>query len=322
LFNHSFAAVVVEIDRKNEIFHIRHIHGDNKSAGSFYDIAGGKLKWYTPTDVKTDNCRLEALVTGDSHVLLMDPTVEKATYIDENSLVNLFKPKKLMLHDVLDGYTISHHHRGNDVITIGKHRFKKGNIEDELQITADFIDRVSREDMETYIIKSNHDEHFDRWLGECNPKLDPENAQFFYWMKYNEAKYIEQTNTGFSSIDPFEFWCSNPDRQRGLQKKHLVKILKRNESLMFGNIEFAFHGDKGANGAKGSDMAFAKAGPKFIKGHTHSPSIYEGVTTVGTSSYLDLEYKTGLDSWIQSHAFVYPDNHSTLIHLIKGKAFL
>ncbi len=51
-FHHSFAAVVIELDRKNKIFHLRHIHAD-KEDGGFYDIAGGVLKRYSPHSVST-----------------------------------------------------------------------------------------------------------------------------------------------------------------------------------------------------------------------------------------------------------------------------
>lgn len=311
--HHSYAGVIVELDRVNEIFHLRHAHMD-KETGAFYDLD----KFYTPTTV-TKAPRASVLVTGDSHAIFMDPEVEQATYTNDDSIVNTLNPENLVLHDVLDGYTISHHHKNNDVIKIGKHRFKRGNIEDELQITADFIDRVSKEGMNTYIVKSNHDEHFDRWLEECDYKNDPENAQFFHWMNYNKDKYIEKTNTGFTSIDPFEFWCSNPDKQRGLINKHLIKILKRDESLYTNNIEFSFHGDKGSSGSRGSLKNFSRIGPKVVIGHSHTPGIYEGVYQVGLSAYMDLEYKTGCDSWLHTHCLVYPDGKRTLLNCINGK---
>lgn len=310
--NHSYGAVVVELDRKNSIFHLRHVHGDRDS-GAFYDLD----KFYTTTSV-TDSV-IDTLVTGDSHALFMDPKVEEATYTSENSIVNSLKPKNLILHDVLDGYSISHHHKHNDVVKIGKHRFKIGNIEDELQVTADFIDRISKEEMKTYIVKSNHDEHFDRWLQECDYKNDPENVQFWHWMKYHQAKYIDKTNTGFITIDPFEFWCSNPDTQRGLEKRHLVKILKRDESLYINGIEFSFHGDKGSSGSRGSIRNFAKIGPKVVIGHSHTPGIYEGVYQVGLSAYMNLEYKSGCDSWLHTHCVVYPDGKRSLVSVIRGK---
>lgn len=311
--HHSYAAAVVEFDRSLDIFHLRHVHAD-KETGHFYDLD----KFYTSNSALKYG-RASTLVTGDSHAIFMDPNVEKATYTDSDSLVNLTNPENIVLHDVLDGYSISHHHKNNDVVKIGKHRFKMGNIEDELQITADFIDRISREDTKTYIVKSNHDEHFDRWLQECDPSNDPENAQFYHWMKYHRAKNITQTKTGFQTVDPFIFWCNNPDRQRGLEKKRLVHILKRDESLYINNIELSFHGDKGSNGSRGSAPQFARIGPKVVIGHSHSPQIYESVYQVGLSAYMDLEYKSGCSSWMHAHCLVYPDGKRTMIFLVKAR---
>jgi hypothetical protein len=313
LFHHSYGAVVVELDRKNDIFHLRHVHGDRET-GAFYDLD----KFYTPSTV-TSSQKASVLVTGDTHAIFMDPEVEKATYTNKDSIVNVLRPKNLILHDVLDGYSISHHHKHNDIVRYGKHHFERGNIEKELQITADFIDRVSKEGMLTYIVKSNHDEHFDRWLQEAEPKNDPENARFYHYMKYHQFSSIQKTNTGFSTIDPFVFWCNNPDKEKGLLHKHLVKMLKRDESLFVNNIEFSFHGDRGSGGAKGSLYNLSKVGPKLVIGHSHSPGIYEGVYQVGVSSYLNLEYKTGCDSWLHTHCIVYPDGKRTLINIIKGK---
>jgi hypothetical protein len=164
--HHSLAAIIVELDKKNELFHLRHVHGDQQS-GAFYDLD----EHYTTNTVS--EAEASVLVTGDSHALFMDPDVEKATYTAPDSIVSVLKPKHVVLHDVLDGYSISHHHKHNTIVKIGKHRFKCGNIEDELQVTADFIDRISREGITTHIVKSNHDEHFNRWLEECNPKGRP-----------------------------------------------------------------------------------------------------------------------------------------------------
>jgi len=314
--HHSFGAVVVELDRENEIFHLRHIHGD-KETGSFYDLD----RYYTPK-TSSDSPRIPALITGDSHALFMDPDVEKATYTAHDSIVNILKPENLVLHDVMDGYSISHHHKNNDVVRQGKHRYGMNNVEKELQITADFIDRISLDHMMTYIVKSNHDEHFDKWLQECDYKNDLENAQFFHYMKYNQSKWLtpkEGSKPGFKTIDPFEFWCNHPDTQRGLQKKERVKVLKRDESLVLKSIELGFHGDKGTGGSRGSLKQFSKVGPKVVIGHSHTPGIYEGAYQVGVSSYMDLEYKTGCDSWLQTHCVVYPDGKRTLINVIRGK---
>jgi hypothetical protein len=311
-FHHSLAALVIEIE-DNGNFHIRHIHAD-ASTGEFYDLDG----LYTPTGV-TYGHRAAALVAGDIHAEFIDPAVEAATYTSVDSLANVVNPENYLFHDLTDYYARNHHHRGNDIIGAGKHRFGRNNVEKGLQQAADFIDRVTRPGTKNIVVKSNHDEAFDRWLREADIRGDYENAQFYYYMKYHQMKNIRMNRTGFDSIDPFEFWCHNPDTARGLKSIGETTFLKRDDSFRLNGIELAFHGDVGPNGARGSIKNLAKLSTKLVIGHSHSPGIYEGCVQVGVSSYLNLEYKRGPSSWICSHAIVYPDGKRTLIHIIDGK---
>jgi hypothetical protein len=310
-FHHSLAALIIETD--NNSFHLRHIHADDET-GQFYDLD----KLYTPDKI-IPNQRIAALVTGDTHAMFIDEQVEKATYFGEGSLVETLKPEVLVWHDVEDFYSRNHHHRGNDILSYGKHHFGRDNVEECLQITADFIDKCSRDSMLNVIVKSNHDEALDRWLREANPKEDPENARFFHYMKYNQYCNVRPTETGFETIDPFEFWCRNPDKQPGLRNKEQTVFLKRDQSFVVANIEVGFHGDRGPNGSYASLASFSKIGPKVIIGHSHSPGIFEGAYQVGVSARLDLEYVSGPSSWLHTHAIIYPDGHRTLISVIDGK---
>lgn len=311
-FHHSFAAIVVEIDKDNDIFHIRHIHSDDK--GHFYDLD----KKYTPSSVTT-NHRISGLVTGDTHAEFIDPKVELATYSAPDSIVNVLRPKVKVYHDIEDFYRRNHHHRGDHLLAYGKHHLGRNNVEEGLQVTADFIDRHSRPDCTDVIIKSNHDEALDRWLKEADPKTDPENARLYYYLMFNLLKSMKATDTGFTWSDPFEFWCKNPDQQRGLKNVENTIFLKRDESYTIEGIEVGFHGDKGPNGGRGSIKSFTKIGPKTIIGHSHSPGIQEGVYQVGLSARMDLEYVSGPSSWMQTHCLIYPDGKRTLINIIDGK---
>lgn len=261
-FHHSLAALIVEIDLQNNC-HIRHVHGDD-AVGSFYDID----KLYAPDGV-TSGHRIAALITGDSHAEFMDETVLAATYMNEDSIVNTLLPEVIVRHDVEDFYARNHHHRGNDVIAYGKHHFGRDNVEDSLQLTADFLDLTTFPNSVNVIVKSNHDEALNRWLKESDPKFDQENALLYYWLKFNQMKSVKMTSTGFSSMDPFEFWCLNPLNEKGLKNKEQTLFLKRDESFRVHGIELGFHGDIGPNGSRGSIKSFSKIGPKTIIGHSH-----------------------------------------------------
>ena len=307
-FNHSFAAMVVEID--NEKFFIRHIHAD-KDTGVFYDLN----KKYTPTGVETID-EIPALITGDIHAAFHDPDVEKATYTNPDSIVNHLNPKTWVIHDLEDFYARNHHHRGDHWLAFAKHHLGRNNVEESLQISADFVDKHSRPDMTNVVVKSNHDEALDRWLKETDFRSDPENARFFLYMQLNALENMQMTKTGFSTIDPFKFWCQNPYEQRGLSSVNNTVFLDRDESYTVNDIEMGFHGDQGANGSRGSINSFAKIGPKCVIGHSHTPGIFRGVYCVGVSAYLNLEYASGPSSWLHTHCIVYPDGHRTLLHII------
>lgn len=311
-FHHSVAALIVEIDKDGDT-HIRHVHGDDMT-GHFYDLD----KLYTPEEV-TDGHRVAALVTGDTHAEFMDDAVKAATYTAPDSMCAILRPEVIVRHDVEDFYARNHHHRGNDLIAFGKHHFGRDNVEESLQVTASFIDETTYPDSVNIIVKSNHDEALDRWLRENEPKFDHENAVFYYYMKFNQMRNVRMTDTGFKSIDPFEFWCHNPLDQKGLQSKAQTKFLKRDESFCVSDVELGFHGDQGPNGSRGSIKAFAKIGPKTIIGHSHSPGIHEGCYQVGVSAKLNLEYASGPSSWCHTHCLVYQDGSRSLVHIIAGK---
>jgi len=309
--NHSLAAAIVEID--GDKFYTRHIHADPVT-GAFYD----KDTHYT-VDGAENGHRAAAVVTGDIHAEFHDPSVEAATYTDKNSIMNTLRPKVWVLHDLEDFYRRNHHHRGNDVIAFGKHHFGRNNVEEGLQISADFVDKHSRSGMLNLIVKSNHDEALDRWLQEAEPKHDPENAILYHYLKRHQYKSVKMSKTGFSSFDPFKFWCENPESLKGLRSIDDTYFLKRDESFVVNGVEIGFHGDKGPNGARGSLNNFAKIGPKTVIGHSHSPGIFHGAYQVGVSAHKDLEYASGPSSWMQTHCIIYPDGYRTLVHIVKGK---
>lgn len=312
-FHHCIAALVVEIDSTGQ-FHLRHIHG-NLQTGHFYDLDA----FYTDTEVTYGN-RIEALVCGDIHAEFLDPDVEQATFESADSIANTLNPEVFVFHDLPDYYARNHHHRGNDIINAGKHMYNvHNNVEEGLQCAADFIDRISRPDTENIIVKSNHDEAFDRWLREADIRGDYENARFYYYMKYHQMKNIQPHATGFRSIDPFEFWCHNPDKFPGLKNLEKTTFLSRDTSFNINGIELGFHGDVGINGSRGDVKSLSKLSTKIIIGHGHSPSIHEGCYMVGVSSRLDLEYKRGPSTWLHTHAIVYPDGKRTLINIINGR---
>jgi hypothetical protein len=308
-FHHNLSALVVEVD--NDKFHIRHIHGEDD--GSFYD-----LDYYYTSTGRTKYGRTAGLVPGDIHAEFLDEKVDQATFRGSDSIMEVLNPEVLVIHDGEDFYRRNHHHKNNDILAYGKHHYGRNNVEEGLQITADFFDRVSRPDTLTLAVRANHDEAFDRWLRDADPKIDPENAKFYYYMKYHQLDNVQRTATGFKTINAFEFWAKNPMDQRGITSE-TVKFLKRDESFVVGGIEIGFHGDIGNNGGHGSLKSYTKIGPKVVIGHGHSPGIEDGAYQVGVSARLDLEYAVGPSGWLHTHCVIYPNGSRTLLNVINGE---
>lgn len=305
LFNHSYSAVVVEIDSDND-FHIRVLSADD--FGAFYDI--GYL--YSPSgDISFEG--IEALVTGDEHAIFACPDVMNATYMNSNSIVKTLAPKYVVRHDLLDCASISHHTRKDNIKNVGKSIFNANKIEDELVHTIDYLLTTSVDNgFENIIVSSNHNDHLTRWFSEIDIKTEPQNALFYHKYMYKIIESMVQTPTGFEHVNPFEQFC------RDLNVPN-TRFLGRDESFAIADVELGVHSDRGTNGSRGSINQFANLPSKYVIGHSHTPGIIAGAYQVGTSSYRKLDYTSGLSSWMNCHCLVYPNGKRQLINIINKK---
>lgn len=303
-FHHSFGACAVETD--GERTHIRQLCATEE--GRFCDLD----REYSPAGAA--EIQPDALVMGDTHVRFVDPGVIAATLEGPDSIVHALKPRTLVWHDVLDFHSGSHHHRHKIFIQYAKHHAGENNVEREIDQVFAFIDRHSPPWAKNIIVASNHHEHFARWVNETDPRGDPENAVF--WARTFEAMCLgsRMTDTGPRTIDPLAWWA-----QSKLRCYPRTRFLARNESFTIRGVEVGFHGDHGADGARGSREAYRKVGIKTVIGHSHSPGILEGAYQVGGSSRLGLEYLRGPSSWMHTHCLIYPNGKRALLNIINGK---
>lgn len=301
-FNHSYSAVVVEIDSDND-YHIRVLNSDD--TGSFYDLDTK----YTPTGVMRGK-NIQCLITGDEHAIFASPQVEQCTYTNEDSIVNVLKPSFVVRHDVLDCYSISHHHKKDSILSVGKYMFKMNTVKDELDSTISYINRTSG-NYKNIIVSSNHNDHLTRWLKETDIKTEPWNAKVYHKMMYEILESMEQTSTGVSYPDPFSMYA----------KEYLTNtvFLGRDQSFEIDGIELNAHGDIGMNGSRGSVGQYGNMSQKYVIGHSHTPGIVFGAYQVGTSSHLKLEYSKGPSSWMNTHCIIHENGKRQLINIINGK---
>ena len=292
-FHHVLGAVVVQQD--GDIFHLRHISAN--SSGAFHDLD----KRYTQHGVENAK-RPASFVMGDLHAMRHDPPCLSACH----HILDNLKPRRVILHDVLDFHSASHH---NDYFERFQLRQKgRDNVMEELMMTCEIVDEIAGK-AQAYVVSSNHDQHLYKWLERHDNGLDVQNALIYHKIKYN---MLQEISEGKPIPDPLELVARD-------HTKHKIRFL-RGESFQVHGVEFTYHGDRGPNGARGSIKSFDKIGPKSTIGHGHGPGINGGCHQVGTSSNLNLGYNHGAPSnWLHSHSLQYADGKRTHIHVINGR---
>ena len=305
-FHHSLGAVVVEVRDEHE-YHMRHILATDE--GTFIDLD----MLCTPTGVGKAPRPL-ALVMGDIHTEFMCPMCEDLTFFKDDGIIPTLNPEAIVLHDWYDGYSGSHHHHGKIFTKFAKHHSGRGNVEEEIRRTFERTKKwMATTKADFYIVGSNHNEHLTTWLEKGEPKHDPENALFYHKMMVKMLEKVTMEYNRASIPNPLQLLC---EEDKDLQRLWFVD---RDESLVIDEIECSQHGDKGANGARGSINQFDAVGVKTITGHSHSPGIEGGAYRVGTNSVLRMEYNDGLSGWLNTDCLIYANGKRALIHKINGK---
>jgi hypothetical protein len=301
-FHHTFGACVAEVDGKR--FHLRQINAIKD--GSFQDLDA----IYQP-DGKTRKARAD-LIMGDTHVDFADPGVTEATF-GNGGMIETLRPAELVWHDVLDFHSASHHDRLDPFRRYAKHKSGRDSVEAELDRCFAYIDRHSPANIRNVVVASNHHEHLGRWVRETDPRSDLRNCVFLSKTFIAMAEGAEDRATGATTIDPFAWWA-----KQKLKCIDRTTFLDRNQSHLINGIEVGFHGDQGANGARGNIKGYAKIGVKTVTAHTHTPAIRDGAYQVGGGTRLGLAYLRGPSSWLHAHCAVYETGKRSLIFIIDG----
>jgi hypothetical protein len=297
-FHHTLAAVVVEVDGPRN--HIRHLCAMRD--GSFIDLDTK----YTPKGPEKAP-RAEVLVMGDVHAEMADASVTEAT----KALAELVRPKHLVLHDVLNFGSASHHAKFFEKFQ--RHIAGTSSVLRELKVTARHIDELAALADETIMVDSNHHSHMTQWLEKSEHAHDLENALVYHETKTAMLRAIHEG--GY--CDPFQYWMD-----KLMQVGGRLRWLKPGDSFRKHGVEYGWHGHRGPNGARGSTNGFAMIGAKVTKGHSHGAEIVDGAHSVGTSSRLNMGYNADSpSSWSHSHELTYANGKRTLIHCVGGTFF-
>mgnify|MGYP000023499212 CR=1 FL=1 len=303
-FHHVFGAVVAEVDEDGDWF-VRQLIC-NSATGVFQDL--GTV--YTPTDYFQAD--IEAVNYGDIHAAKLDPAVAKCSWLSEDSILNVLRPKYQLIHDVYDQKVRNHHNIGDPYFRYSMFVNGTESVRDELELTANLLDSLNKDFSQVVVVESNHDLALAKWLKEQDYKKDPVNAEIFLMLQLQTYKAIKCQDKDFSVFEYAMRMCNAGNDS--------VKFLRTDESFRIcGDIECGGHGHNGNNGAKGSVRAFQMQGVRTNTGHSHSATITDGAYVAGVSGMLDMGYNVGGSSWSQSHILTYPNGKRTIVTIKNGK---
>jgi hypothetical protein len=296
-FHHALGFTIVEI-KDSEVFFVRQVTANDD--GNFTDLI------YEAKDGAVERIdKIEACVLGDLHCgqhddALLDKTLE---------LLNDLKPDHVVLHDVFDGYSISHHTMKDPFVQYRKELLGTNSLKDELDLMVGILNRFNHF-KNVIIVRSNHDDFLDRWLKDGDWKKQPTAKNSMEYMEFS-YKLLRQyaTQTHVKGVIPEVINDRFPN----------FITLGRTSSYIIKDWEVGQHGDVGANGSRGSLAQYRKLNTKIIVGHYHTPGRVDGALAVGTSTKLRLEYNMGPSSWLQSHVIIHKDGKAQHIHFIEGE---
>ena len=247
---------------------------------------------------------IEAIILGDLHYGHHDEDVLTVTH----NFMDRLQPNHVILHDVFDGDSISHHQMKDPFIQYAKEVHGTNDLKKELDVMMDALGVFSKF-KNVVIVRSNHDDFLDRWLKNEDWKRQP--------TPKNSRLYMQLSDILLGQ------YADNPSAVKGVipalvnQRYPEYKTLGRNESYRVKNWELGQHGDIGSNGSRGSLQQYRTLNTKIVVGHYHSPGRKDGALAVGTSTKLRVGYNSGPSSWLQSHVIIHKDGKAQHINFIK-----
>lgn len=294
-FQHVIGAVIIEI-QDDKIYHFRQIQAGQD--GSFCDLGYE----YGPNHMRKVKA---SLVMGDYHAGEHDEEAVAAN-ID---IIDSLGIEEVIFHDMFNAVSVNPHEEHDIMLRAERAALGLNSLENELRITSKEFDRIlGRKSVKRgVVVKSNHDDMIDRWVKKAKFAQDPVNFKF-------GCKLVGEI-----------FGTKKDFFEEGLKlvgsPKHHQKLiwLTVDQDYLISGVNCGAHGDKGPNGSKGSIKSLARAFPKCVIGHSHTPGIFKGAFQVGTTSKLRLGYNKGPSSWVHCNCLVYENGQRQLINSIRGQ---
>lgn len=301
---HKIGAILVEVE-DDDIYYFTQVQADD--SGSFRhfnkEYAGKRVRELKGADAPV-------LVMGDYHAGEHDEGAVKANM----EMINALGIQEVVFHDMFNGVSVNPHEE--DDIMLRAERARKGLnvLENELQIASVEIDRILslKTIKKAIMVKSNHDDMIDRWLRKGKYHKDPVNYEFATELA---ATLIKASKQGIK----LDFFKTGMELTKAPKHGSKIQWLTTETDYVVGGVHLGAHGDKAANGARGSIKGLSKSYPRGVIGHSHTPGIFKNMFQVGTTSLLRLGYNKGPSSWVHCSCLVHRNGQRQLINSIHGK---
>lgn len=294
--DHVYGALVVEVV-SDDLYHFRHIR--SATNGSFVDL-GVKFDG----NKKPVKVTVEALILGDIHVGDTDPVVRLVNY----KMIEVYKPKRLVLHDLFNGHSVNHHNFGRLVTQIQDIQAGRSSLIAELtECYSELCEFSKAMGSRGHVIipACNHHQFLNRYLEEMRLKDNPHNAKIASKLIAPMVDGQDPVAVGLSMIGP-------------IPKN--VRFLDYDDDYKVRGVQLGSHGDKGMSGGRGSIKSREFAHGSSVTGHTHTPEILRNTYVVGTSTFLHLPYTKGsASSWMNTNALLFDNGKVQLLNILNGQ---
>ena len=288
--DHAYGAIIVEVEDER-IFHFRQVQ-----ASPYNSITDMGIDYFPNGAIQSMDETV--MIMGDSHTGYHDRDLHEATM--EAALKT--GVGTVFLHDVFNGTSVSHHDAGKGITRAIKAQENRLGLEEECIAVKNYISNIEQHDMEVCIVNSNHDNHLLRYLEEGRYVNEPVNYAFSLKLALaavngeNPLQYAIEEEIGY--------------------KNSRVYWMPEDQSFRIYGVEVSMHGDRGANGSRGSLPIFEKGLGNCVVAPTHSAAILRNAFCVGTVGVMDQGYNRGLSSWTRTCCLIYKNGTKQLINFI------
>ena len=296
-FHHTYGFLVVEFD--GEHTHIRQVTADDET-GNFYD-----LHWKVAEGEVSDNEGVDAMIVSDLHAAF---AVNANLYATQRMMEDL-RPNMVVMHDVFDAYSISHHHRKDYFLQLQKYTQGTDLVEWELEQLFKTLKGFGFTKQDLYIIQSNHGNHLDKWLNDTDWRTDIKNATMYLKLAQLKADMAINGDLLTKNLLGRLLEMELPN----------TKAIHPNQSLMVHGFELCLHGDIGSNGSRGGINQFKKLPTKTVSGHSHTPGRADGALQVGMVPHVEsMEYMSGPHNKACANVIIHKDGKAQHLFVFDG----